>query len=814
MCKYCDENAEAYKILASKRKEIFPYFDSYQKEYAYFLTNLLEKYIEGNMIDTILDLGCGTGEILIYIYDKINEKYRDKELKYIGVNYCETEIEIAKKLVGQNRKINIIRTKFDDIHTSKDIPLLNKAAVLCLGHTITHFLNVDDIITFLKSKRPLVFIHDLNKEWDDLLTKIGNGDIVETIRKPLNVKYNNGHDVILYNLLTTGIIVRRKKYVNRGIEELILKADKLERNLLFFTYQMKITSNEIIQNIKNSSYLLIEKYQYVSGYGPMIGYKYESISEYAKKINDIYYKVISSFIDSILSDESILKIFNNSSTCIISAIILPFDPIHTFAKYYEKNIRYQQITKELMIISEPNVLQDRYPHTPGLYNTLLGPVSSIYAIPLGAIRNIDRTKVDEYFYELEKQYYKRKMPNEFKTDEKIFTILPFYYGSLPLFCLLLSCSDQNVQANYINLQHYYMGYNEIKDKYLTDESIQAKIITPMIQELKRNHIGLEIFNEYLNYALNKKWKSWIICFPTECINDDCIIREKNKRIIETFIKSYSITPAQQITEYLSKKLADVGFFKGDDHEMLTDNHKSKIQIIKNRLNRNYRNSANEEINNIIKWFEDKINKFNDCQDYEDVEIIREFKNFKTVFCRAGSNEKEIYRFSTWRLVLLIHILTGLSMKGHNKKIKYVLNRREYEELSLIEKPAEFVAEEDLTFDIATLINRFKKIGQSQNINIKCININERHGYSQKIKDITKCTITVEFNNKIIIGYNEPGYTYGQDYEDLIKLINKFYKVESTIKFKKAIFNYEYQERSNNCYSFIKNNGRFISIKFK
>lgn len=121
---------------------------NYSKKFA-------KEYIKAKNFDNILDIGCGTSEILNYLPKKCN---------YTGIDINQNYIKKAKQI--HNNKGTFIVGSFEEITK------LNKDQydlILCIG--LLHHLNDDEIINLLTESKKLLKMNGRLITFDGCYTK-------------------------------------------------------------------------------------------------------------------------------------------------------------------------------------------------------------------------------------------------------------------------------------------------------------------------------------------------------------------------------------------------------------------------------------------------------------------------------------------------------------------------------------------------------------------------------------------------------------------------------------------------------------------
>ena len=71
----------------------------------YFFLSRISKFIKGNNINSLIDLGCGSGRTIFFF----NKEYK---INYFGIEYFENAYSKCKKLFENNNNVVIIKEDF------------------------------------------------------------------------------------------------------------------------------------------------------------------------------------------------------------------------------------------------------------------------------------------------------------------------------------------------------------------------------------------------------------------------------------------------------------------------------------------------------------------------------------------------------------------------------------------------------------------------------------------------------------------------------------------------------------------------------
>jgi len=264
-------------------------------------------------------------------------------------------------------------------------------------------------------------------------------------------------------------------------------------------------------------------------------------------------------------------------------IILPFDPHTNFARIIGlfPNTKYSTISDHDLILEAPTTDQLRFPTAYGLFHTLEGRTSSPQAFPLEWAPNYEHALVDTEFANLEEKLLgisdaKGKEIGEGK--ERGYFLIPIYFGSLPLFTLVLRFPSL-FPTESTDYQVYYSALRNLHSEVkvaLTDWYIQNRVLSPWIasaldalMELRRlsvpgtddddvrkdvlerllHRLEVQLFGHAKGNAeaassfsvaglrrsggvLGKDWKSWVLSIPSVPIKRLRSVEAENTRLWE------------------------------------------------------------------------------------------------------------------------------------------------------------------------------------------------------------------------------------------------------------------------------------------
>lgn len=278
--------AAGYTQLAADPSEVFPDFHQRQTLAALEVYEFLLPHLRRGSITTIVDLGCGSGEILRTIAARLNEvgeiEERLRSVRLVGLDSEEAQIDQAR-----NRGVDCVdgqvcpefvlcaperlpfeylrAAAFPDETSWRDA--VSKMAVLCLGHTIFHLPYLPSLFTHLADTpqdRPQLWLVDVYHSWDKALVDVAFGEV----REPRSFgKDADGNPTL--NVLFTRKTDPPSESVDRGL--LCIPVGTIGKAVdSIQTTQCAWPSEKLIGAFTQVQYLPIHRSTGPSGYGEMI----------------------------------------------------------------------------------------------------------------------------------------------------------------------------------------------------------------------------------------------------------------------------------------------------------------------------------------------------------------------------------------------------------------------------------------------------------------------------------------------------------------------------------------------------------------
>lgn len=616
--------------------EIFPEFKQDQCDAASKIVENVLRHCNGKgdfpKIDTIVDFGCGDGALLCEIRRLLLKA--KVEMRYVGVDSCRELIETAK---ARHQPIDFNAVEPGDLLTlgrSMSEPDWSSTAVLCLSHTWFHVLNQERLVHQVNEKRPALLVVDVYETWDRVIGKLqklyetSSGGAVH--RNAISDDVFRLADQCVYSLRT---VYQRDNDKNRDeVFRGIYKRDFAPggtNGWVFYTRQRALTTESLRPTFKDTkatkdnaadiladartkgtltgecNYLVLREFSHRSGWGNMHCMVFAALSREAQRRNDAFHAAVRALVHNVFvsKDESrrywkLRKLVSTFGRGEI-AIILPFDPLRAFARMERlwrikppsdaatpeerQTIEAAEACERCDIVLElPNHVQRRFPTAYGLYNSLLGQVSSPMAFTLEQAAGYQTDVIDEAFDHLEKCLLEPPSAPDDDGDAVPpqyggFFVIPFYFGSLPLFALLLETPVQfPVDATDAQVYHA-IARNLDRQLHVAihDKDIQSRVVAPFIAKLLGNTVPsqLQREKELLGTAweealmgTGKRWKSWIWALPATPIAELESMRVVYNRLAQQLFDQELKRAQERMPEQIAIWFHSERFFSGKSHD--------------------------------------------------------------------------------------------------------------------------------------------------------------------------------------------------------------------------------------------------------
>ncbi len=269
-----------YSTLVGKRDIIFPDFQQLQKESALELYERLRADLEQARISCVIDIGCGTGEILFSLAQQIElsgHKF-DNKITLVGLDVNKKSINAANKLAGKDsqRRVSLaffcvapdamLLDEFEAIVRKQNRSVAyDEIAVICTGHTFFHLHYLPRLFAVLGAdagRRPKTWVIDVYDSLGKILKELPAGEHLER-RSERNVL---GQKVEYFLYTRQGPAGSHR--LERGIYEMAGGSNGGRREVIS-TSQLDWSEEELERNFLLVGYSLTKKGVVDTGYGKM-----------------------------------------------------------------------------------------------------------------------------------------------------------------------------------------------------------------------------------------------------------------------------------------------------------------------------------------------------------------------------------------------------------------------------------------------------------------------------------------------------------------------------------------------------------------
>jgi hypothetical protein len=708
-------------------------------------------------ITCLIDLGCGNGELFHAIINEFKrELHKDtnRAFKAYGID------TVKRTLVKKARAFTYIKLDLNDKCFTRCEPLKNipwhETAILCLCHTWPHFIN-DTALEAVKCARPALLLIGLYHSWDKVLDKLF-ASTDQPVLEPRRIEVSG----TIYSLRTEWKD-KDHKIIFRGVSKCEIASP--EQKWLIPTVQIAKRSDEYFgpqaspppkmdsstpfdaskwvdwglnaaqagHLTGDANYIVADDFTQDTPWDVMRTRALVAINPDAEKVNKIYSGRMRQVVrklfvlgeDGMPIYESIRNLLSQFNALRKgrkwyvpgvreAAVLEPFDPNRVFARVCSlfKQKDDTQIFKLRTILEDPERGQLRYRSAYALYRTMLDQVSCPEAFPLSQLPGYSYSNVDYVYEDLEARFLSPTGdPRDLPKDG--FFVVPIYFGSLPLFSLILPPHPQ-FDREVASAEVYQAIFTNLHDQIrlrLTDDFLKLEIIRPLIDEtlpklqetgmerrrnieeaatvLSRLLCGYDILREEkamegrdLGGVLGRPWKSWLWTVPSLCLRDYAEVVEENRRLMKLFRAELALAlsgPEKRISSWCQEG----ALFAGNNHaNWICKNHPALLKgmlktafgseeipteddLSKNEIAVKYFGAAHSSY--LLRWLLKKARDISThanencqhcvvlsnepcCQINKDLLL---FPAIKSVFCKTLENTGAGVRFGTTRLWHLI-----------------------------------------------------------------------------------------------------------------------------------------------------------------
>jgi SAM-dependent methyltransferase len=456
-------------------------------------------------------------------------------------------------------------------------------------------------------------------------------------------------------------------------------------------------------------YVVLREFGHESGWGDMHCIAFAALSPEARDLNEAYFKAVANLVNHVFLDakgekhygslRKLTEMFSKGEV----AVIMPFDPLRVFARMVPLKAAQMasgdgvsgDVAKLLstcdLILEHPNYWQRRYATAYSLYHTLLDMVSSPVGFLLRQVPEYEQAPVDVAFDALETALLKATAPGQ-KLGRGFF-IVPFYFGSLPLFVLILE-EPQQLPLSATNAQVYSsLAQNLDRQMHVVirAEEIRSRVIAPVVADIVAARPALTVIDKDGQSRLEgavkaameaRAWKSWITALPSHPLKSLDATKSRNlklwRMLSDECDRVYRDAPYQ-----ISQWFEDGDFFRKQEDRLATgDGHVGVVpKVHAARLDRMYRDCGLQnkpptardleglpyfrQVNRFapqwLKFTAERLASLDaGCRAGRTAseQCRQDFDMLKRVFCRSKGNTGSWFRFSFSRLWVVAAVEAG------------------------------------------------------------------------------------------------------------------------------------------------------------
>jgi SAM-dependent methyltransferase len=663
------QNCKFYNWLLSQRSTLLPEFDELQKDTARAITDIIRRInqvadlYEDNQpapaIKYIIDVGCGTGEILSEIKANLKKaSYYDAGDKAsfphcYGFDISSEEVQRANKDHGKLATFKSTNYYFEQPENADP----EKTMLLCVGHTLPHFVDLEGFINKVGAIKPKFILVDFHENWDEVIDKVRDNT---SVLEPFAIAHAEGKHPAVWILESKKM--PRGELTQRGIRT-------ISQRLQHYSLQRTAKSEYFLNLLNKKGYLTVSRVTYRSGYGHKVAYLLVQYGDSARELNNCFQESISCLFKKWFETENVKKALGATPIAMLAAVVLPFDPILTFAKYSAipglpeppENLR-----KDLLV-GPPSLFNYRIdtPLAFGIYRSILdhSVQQVVLRLPDATVSTCD---VDDSFAENEKQHLltvhqlKPDAQNSklFFTQLRGFISIPVYFGTLPLFCLYIAerldhsmTYSPAIMAAIIELLR---GDGALRLQDLAFKTLQNFALSAMGAQEPKQVQGL------VRAAQSKPWKTWLDGSPARRLAFAGRYEADANRLITMLTDcERDATPDWPIIFLLARNRFRVGnmecsFFGREKHNYDKGFHPKAAKLIIPLIRALQTTSNTDGFTALSEWTVQHLTKI-----AAEVSAQSEFEKLRYMFSPeiSISQDRITKSFSAYRLATLIKLTT-------------------------------------------------------------------------------------------------------------------------------------------------------------
>lgn len=691
-----------------------PNFGRAQADAADHVFRALYSFVSQGLISKIVDLGCGNGAVLKELQNRFvatldnQSGQMDKWLELIGI---DSDAQLIEQLEPRRLCGTCLRFMQDDALGIAGTVNDGKTALLVLGHTIFHFTRSrESFRRFLSGLNPIVWVIDCHRTWNEALVNV---DDPRGSLEPVWVDKATGRIICLKTSRFD------KECVRRGLVRRPDAPDEPTEDL-FQTTQIAVNSDDLKKALADLGYLLALSYEYYSSWGPMSSYVFvRDVAEEAKHANDSWYTAVSSALAEVFRS-AVLSESENRFVAIrqavklykvrCAAVILPFDQIHTFARYAPLDCGavddldstgriWLGDQARVMLLEEPSQDQDKYPTAYGLFTCILGRTSSMQVFPLRLIANYQMAPIDRRFSQYESSFFEGcTAQGDTAESDRAFFLMPVFFGCLPLFVLVLQFGDtfSELDTGPGLFRSCLIDLHQQVREVFDERFLRTRILRPFLRDtyhrLRSSENSLNPRNQnteelsksvytqleeaVLEHAGYKPWKSWILALPGTLIRDKRTVKEEQVTLARV-VRAEIDRLRRDMFFRFSQELEELEFFAADNDQRVAEAEENPHEsptwkhhdiILSKRLDDKSILGSLVDLNNryegVVNWTLKRMKLLIKAGGSSQLGNSEAFQDLKAAYCRTLENTGGLFRFSIRRLTCMIEMATGVPVEAN------------------------------------------------------------------------------------------------------------------------------------------------------
>ncbi|HEX8481110.1 MAG TPA: class I SAM-dependent methyltransferase [Allosphingosinicella sp.] len=263
---------ESYGQVALDFAQSLPGYAASQEKAAQRVLGLIAQNVDPYGLRTVVDLGCGSGEVLTLIANSVT-----RPLRLIGIDVSEHMLELARVRAAGTPAGSAIEFVLADtaIDLSGILSRLSEegagnaisprhTAIICSGHTIFHLPYLEALLTRYRAnplERPALWVLDVHEGWDRALEAVNQGQRHYEPRAYKLEEDGTSSTVLLFTEAAGPGHVRRGLVEDRGHGP--------AAHPLVVTEQLACSSEQLASGFSRAGYMVEKRVTGDSGWGRM-----------------------------------------------------------------------------------------------------------------------------------------------------------------------------------------------------------------------------------------------------------------------------------------------------------------------------------------------------------------------------------------------------------------------------------------------------------------------------------------------------------------------------------------------------------------